>query len=188
LFAHSLTKYASGHGDVMGGAIIGRTELIDRMRQDLAILGPTLDPHAAYLVLRGMKTYYLRWDAQCRNAQAIAEFLAADENVERVRYPGLPGDPGHALASAQMSDFGTIVTFDIRGGLVAGTRFAEAPSFATTSSLGSRITGSPPAMQTRGFTESRCAGRTSARTVRLSAGIEAIEDLLATATGLAASA
>ena len=69
LFAHSLTKYASGHGDVMGGAIIGSAALIDALRDDVAILGPTLDPHAAFLMLRGMKTYFLRWDAQCRNAQ-----------------------------------------------------------------------------------------------------------------------
>jgi cystathionine beta-lyase/cystathionine gamma-synthase len=193
LFAHSLTKYASGHGDVMGGAIIGRTELIDRMRHDLAILGATLDPHAAYLVLRGMKTYYLRWDAQCRSAQAIAEFLATHENVERVRYPGLPGDPGHALASVQMADFGTIVTFDIRGGLVAGTRFAEALElFAITSSLGSTESlVVPPAMQQpRGFSEEQVRwSDIGPGTVRLSIGIEAIEDLLGDLQrGLAASA
>jgi cystathionine beta-lyase/cystathionine gamma-synthase len=72
LFAHSLTKYASGHGDVMGGAVIGRADLIDSMRADEEILGPTLDPHAAFLVQRGMKTYFVRHEAQCRNAQAVA--------------------------------------------------------------------------------------------------------------------
>jgi cystathionine beta-lyase/cystathionine gamma-synthase len=193
LFAHSLTKYASGHGDVMGGAIIGRTELIDRMRDDVAILGPTLDPHAAYLVLRGMRTYYLRWDAQCRNAQAVAEYLATHGNVERVRYPGLPGDPSHELARAQMADFGTIVTFDIRGGLAAGTRFAEALElFAITSSLGSTESlVVPPAMQQpRGFTREQVSwSDIGPGTVRLSIGIEAIEDLLGDLQhGLAASA
>ena len=78
IFAHSLTKYASGHGDVMGGAIIARRELIEAMRDDIAILGPTLDPHAAFLVLRGMKTYFVRWEAQCRNAR------------DRRRVPGGP--------------------------------------------------------------------------------------------------
>lgn len=182
LFVHSLTKYASGHGDVMGGAVIGRTELIERLRGDAAILGPTLDPHAAYLVLRGMKTYYLRWDAQCRNAQAVAEFLAAHEKVERVRYPGLAGDPGHALARAQMADFGTIVTFDIRGGLAAGTRFAEALElFAITASLGSTesLVVPPDLQQPRGFTPEQAKwSDIGPGTVRLSLGIEAIEDLL----------
>ncbi|HET9061798.1 MAG TPA: aminotransferase class I/II-fold pyridoxal phosphate-dependent enzyme, partial [Candidatus Binatia bacterium] len=111
LYAHSLTKYASGHGDVMGGAIIGNAALVDTLRDDVSILGPTLDPHAAFLMLRGMKTYFVRWDAQCRNAQRIAEFLAAHPGVERVRYPGLASDPGHGRARVQMDDFGTIVTF-----------------------------------------------------------------------------
>jgi cystathionine beta-lyase/cystathionine gamma-synthase len=182
LFLHSLTKYASGHGDVMGGAIIGRADLVDRLRDDVEILGPTLDPHAAFLVLRGMKTYFLRWDAQCRNAQAVAEFLAAHPDVERVRYPGLPTDPGHELARRQMGDFGTIVTFDVRGGMEAGTRFAEALRlFAIASSLGSTesLVIAPAMQQPRGFTaeQARWSG-IGPGTVRLSIGVEAIEDLL----------
>jgi cystathionine beta-lyase/cystathionine gamma-synthase len=102
LYVHSLTKYASGHGDVMGGAVIGRRELVDAMREDFIDLGPTLDPHAAYLILRGLKTYFLRWDCQCANAMRVAEFLQSHPAVGRVRYPGLPGDPGHALAAKQM--------------------------------------------------------------------------------------
>jgi cystathionine beta-lyase/cystathionine gamma-synthase len=182
LYLHSLTKYASGHGDVMGGAIIGREELIERIRDDVEILGPTLDPHAAYLLLRGMKTYYLRWDAQCSNAQAIAGFLASRAEVERVRYPGLADDPGHALAREQMADFGTIVTFDIRGGLEAGTRFAEALElFAIASSLGSTesLVVAPAMQQPRGFTaeQVRWSG-IGPGTVRLSIGIEAVVDLI----------
>jgi cystathionine beta-lyase/cystathionine gamma-synthase len=183
LFAHSLTKYASGHGDVMGGAIIGRAELIDAMRDDIANLGPTLDPHAAYLLLRGMKTYYLRWEAQCRNAQQVAGFLVAQPQVQRVRYPGLAGDPGHALARRQMHDFGTIVTFDIAGGIEAGTRFAEALQlFAIAASLGSTESlVVPPALeQPRGLTaEQRQWSDIGAGTVRLSIGIEDADDLLA---------
>ena len=149
LFAHSLTKYASGHGDVMGGAIIGRAELIDAMRDDIGILGPTLDPHAAFLLQRGMKTYFVRWEAQCRNALAVAEHLARHPRVQRVRYPGLAQDPYAALASRQMHDFGTIVTFDIEGGLAAGSRFCEALQlFAITASLGSTESlAVPPALQ-----------------------------------------
>ncbi len=157
-------------------------DLIDRMRDDVAILGPTLDPHAAFLVLRGMKTYFLRWEAQCRNALAVAEFLAGHELVERVRYPGLPTDPGYALACRQIPDFGTIVTFDFRGDIDAGTRFAEALElFALTSSLGSTesLVLAPAMQQPRGFTqEQRRWADIGPGTVRLSVGIEAIEDLL----------
>ena len=164
LFAHSLTKYASGHGDVMGGAVIGRAELIDAMRADVGILGPTLDPHAAFLLQRGMKTYFVRYEAQCRNAQAIAEFLAAHPRIERVRYPGLPGDPGHALARRQMHDFGTIVTVDVKGGTDASSRFSEALElFSIAASLGSTESlVVPPALErSKGFTaeQKRLVGR-----------------------------
>jgi cystathionine beta-lyase/cystathionine gamma-synthase len=182
IFVHSLTKYASGHGDVMGGAIVARAELVEAMRADSRILGAVLDPHAAFLMLRGMKTYYLRREAQCRNAQAVAEFLARHAAVERVRYPGLPDDPGHALARAQMQDFGSIVTFDLRAGMEAGTRFAEALElFAIAASLGSTESlVVPPALeQPRGLTaEQKAWTGIGPGTVRLSLGIEDVDDLL----------
>ena len=93
LFVHSLTKYASGHGDVMGGAVIGSHERLQSMRQDASTLGPVLDPHAAFLVLRGMKTYFLRYDAQAEAALAVASWLERHPAVAAVRYPGLPGHP-----------------------------------------------------------------------------------------------
>jgi cystathionine beta-lyase/cystathionine gamma-synthase len=182
LYAHSLTKYASGHGDVMGGAIIGRGDLVDSIRDDITILGPTLDPHAAYLVLRGMKTYYVRWDAQCRNAQAVAEFLASHPAVEQVRYPGLPGDPGHQRARRQMQDFGSIVTFDVRGGSEAGSRVSESLKyFAIAASLGSTESlVLPPALQQpRGLTaEQRAWTGIGPGTIRLSVGLEDVDDLI----------
>jgi cystathionine beta-lyase/cystathionine gamma-synthase len=184
IYVHSLTKYASGHGDVMGGAVIGRTDLIDSMRSDVnAILGPTLDPHAAYLVQRGMKTYYVRRDAQCHNAQAVAEHLVRHPRVERVRYPGLEGDPGAALARRQMQDFGTIVTLDVAGGIDAGTRFCEALElFAISASLGSTESlAVPPALQQpRGMTrEQQAWADIGPGTVRLSIGLEDVDDLRA---------
>ncbi len=183
LYAHSLTKYASGHGDVMGGAIIGRAELIDSMREDIGILGPTLDPHAAFLLQRGMKTYFVRWDAQCRNAQRIAEHLSGHPRIERVRYPGLPGDPGHELARKQMHDFGTIVTVDVAGDAEAGSRFAERLElFSITASLGSTESlVVPPALQkVRGFTETQQRWTDiGPGTVRLSIGLEDVDDLIA---------
>ena len=125
IFLHSLTKYASGHGDVMGGAIIAGRELIKDMRKDIVSLGPTLDPHAAFLIQRGMRTYFLRYERQCANAAAVSRFLADHPRVKRVFYPGLESHPQHALAKRQMKDFGTVVSFELDGGTREGNRFAE---------------------------------------------------------------
>jgi len=182
VYVHSLTKYASGHGDVMGGAVISSNEIVRSLREDATNLGPTLDPHAAYLILRGLKTYFLRWDAQCRNALLVAEFLAARPEVSRVRYPGLPTDPGHDLAARQMDGFGTLVTFDLKSGLEAGTRFAESLKlFSIAASLGSTesLVVPPALQQPRGLTdEQREWTDINAGTVRLSIGIEDGDDLL----------
>ena len=85
VYVHSLTKYASGHGDVMGGAVIARHELIDTMRRDFVVLGATLDPHTAFLIQRGLKTYALRYERQCENALRIAQYLQAHAGVARTR-------------------------------------------------------------------------------------------------------
>jgi len=183
LYVHSLTKYVSGHGDVMGGAVIARAELIQQLRSDLTLLGPTLDPHAAFLMLRGLRTYFVRREVQCRGAQRIAEFLRTHAAVERVSYPGLPDDPGHALAARQMEDFGSIIRFDIVGGSPAGTKFAEALElFAIAASLGSTESlVVPPAMQQpRDLTSTqRTWSAITPGTVRLSIGVEDPEDLVA---------
>ena len=138
VFLHSLTKFASGHGDVMGGAIIARAELAQAIRREGVLLGPLLDPHAAFLVMRGMKTYYLRYEAQAASALRIAEFLAEHPAVARVHYPGLPDHQRHALARAQMREYGSIVSFDIARGDEAVQPFVDALEFfAITPSLGS---------------------------------------------------
>src|SRR3984893_2032623 len=138
VFIHSLTKYASGAGDVMGGAVIGRSDVIRGMRNDFGALGGMLDPHAAFLILRGLKTYFVRYRAQSDNAMKIAEMLAGHPAVARVHYPGLSTHPQHALAREQMKDFGTIVSFDLKGGADAGAKFSDAVElFALTASLGS---------------------------------------------------
>jgi cystathionine beta-lyase/cystathionine gamma-synthase len=166
----------------MGGAVIARRELIESMRGDFVNLGPTLDPHAAYLVLRGLKTFFVRWDCQCRNAALVADFLATHPSVARVRYPGLESDPGHALATRQMDGYGTIVTFDLAAGLDAGSRFAEALElFAIAASLGSTESlVIPPALQQpRGFSPEHVAwSDIGPGTVRLSVGVEDPDDLV----------
>jgi len=188
VFLHSLTKYASGHGDVMGGAIIARAELIATMRRDIVSLGPTLDPHAAFLIQRGMRTYFLRYERQCANALAVSRFLDAHPRVKRVFYPGLPSHPQHALAARQMSDFGAVVSFELDGaaapgGFEEGNRFAEGLEyFSITSSLGSceSLVVPPQLLGGQEYTrEQRAASLIGNGTVRLSIGIEDAEDLIA---------
>jgi cystathionine beta-lyase/cystathionine gamma-synthase len=186
VFIHSLTKYASGAGDVMGGAVIARGELIRGMRADFTILGGTLDPHAAFLILRGLKTYFVRYRAQCASALAIASLLAAHPAVARVHYPGLPSHPQHALAARQMRDFGTIVSFDLAGGDAACRRFADALElFALTPSLGSGeslvLTAHIMGARDLDAGQLKISGIT-AGTVRLSIGLEDLDDLVEDAT------
>jgi cystathionine beta-lyase/cystathionine gamma-synthase len=179
IFAHSLTKYASGHGDVMGGAVIARSELIEAMRTDSVILGATLDPHTAFMIQRGLKTYALRYERQCQNAQRIATFLEAQPQVARVSYPGLPSHPQHALAARQMRDFGAMVSIELRED---AARFSEALQlFAISASLGSTESLVWPGrlINPRDLSaqEREWAG-ISERTVRLSIGIEDADDLI----------
>jgi cystathionine beta-lyase/cystathionine gamma-synthase len=182
IFVHSLTKYASGAGDVMGGAVIARTDIIRSLRGEFGTLGGILDPHAAFLIARGLKTYYLRYEAQTRAAQRVAEMLAAHPGVEKVHYPGLPSHPQHELARRQMEHFGTIVTLDVRGGDAAAARFADALKyFSITASLGSTesLVVPPQMMSSRDLTaEQAVESGVAEGTVRLSIGLEDIEDLL----------
>jgi cystathionine beta-lyase/cystathionine gamma-synthase len=181
VFVHSLTKFASGAGDVMGGAVIARSEIIRGLRADFGALGGTLDPHAAFLIQRGLKTYFVRYRAQSAAAQRIAERLAAHPAVERVRYPGLPSHPQHALAVAQMREAGSVVTFDLRGGGEAAARFVDALElFALTPSLGSTesLVVASQMMSVRDLTpEQRRVSGIAAGTVRLSIGLEDVGDL-----------
>jgi cystathionine beta-lyase/cystathionine gamma-synthase len=182
IFLHSLTKYASGHGDVMGGAIIARGELIAAMRKDIVSMGPTLDPHAAFLIQRGMRTYFLRYERQCASALAASVFLNSHVRVKHVFYPGLETHPQHALAQRQMSDFGTVVSLELDGGLEEGGRFAESLQlFSISASVGSAESlVMPPQLLAGGeFTpEQRAASGITRGTLRLSIGLEDVEDLI----------
>jgi cystathionine beta-lyase/cystathionine gamma-synthase len=186
VFVHSLTKYASGAGDVLGGAVIGRSELIRSLRTDFGMIGGTLDPHAGYLILRGLKTYFVRYRAQSASAQRIAELLASHPAVARVHYPGLPSHPQHALARAQMKDFGTIVSFDLKGGLEASGRFADALQlFSMAASLGATesLVVTAHIMGGRDLTaDQQAVSGVTEGTVRLSIGLEDVDDLLADVT------
>lgn len=182
VFVHSLTKYVSGHGDVLGGAVIADTAVVDAVRADMAVLGATLDPHAAYLLQRGLKTYFLRCERQCRNASTVAEYLSSRPEVTALRFPGLTSHPQHELARKQQHDFGSMIVMDLRGGAPAARRFVEALElFSIAASLGSTdsLVLPPQFLQPRGFDPQQLAwsGITDS-TVRLSIGIEDSQDLL----------
>ncbi len=113
LVIHSATKYLSGHNDIMAGVAVGDAGLIHALRQSQGMLGGVLDPHAAYLLERGLKTLQLRVQRQNETAQAVAEFLEQHPKVERVWYPGLASHPDYAVAQAQMNGFGGVVSFEI---------------------------------------------------------------------------
>jgi cystathionine beta-lyase/cystathionine gamma-synthase len=182
VYLHSLTKYASGHGDVMGGAIIASKALIDGMRKEVGAIGATLDPHAAFLIQRGMRTYFLRYQRQCENALLVSQFLQSHPRVKAVHYPGLPDHPQHPLAAQQMRDFGAVVTVTLDGGLSEGGRFAESLRFfAIAASVGSTesLVMPPQLLGSADYTkEQRAVSGVGAGTVRLSIGIEDASDLI----------
>lgn len=126
LVIHSGTKYLSGHNDVMAGVVAGEAGLLHALRQNQGMLGGVADPHAAWLVERGLKTLALRLRQQNESAQTVAEFLEAHPGVARVWYPGLASHPDHAVARAQMNGFGGVVSFEIAP--AAGENPADAAS------------------------------------------------------------
>lgn len=132
LSASSATKYLAGHSDVVAGVIAGSEADVVACWQVAKLQGPTLDPFAAWLLHRGLKTLPLRMKRACDNAQALAQWLTWHPLVARVDYPGLPEHPGHAVAAAQMKGgFGAMLGFEVRGGLAAGQRLCEALKIIT---------------------------------------------------------
>lgn len=122
---HSATKYLSGHSDIIAGAAAGTHKFMDKVRHMVIALGGSMDPGAAYLMIRGMKTLGVRVERQCENAMVVARFLEKHPKVARVHYPGLKSHPDHALAKRQMSGFGGMVSFDLKGGEAAARRFGN---------------------------------------------------------------
>lgn len=180
---HSATKYLGGHSDLTAGAVAGDSEYIARVRRLAVLTGATLDPAAAYLLGRGMKTLEVRVRASCENARRLAHALVGHERVARIYYPGLEDDAGHALARRQMSDFGGIVAFDLVGGEREAEIFLDALKLARCApSLGGveTLVSYPLYSSHNGFTaeQLRAAG-VSPATVRFSLGIEAAEDIIA---------
>jgi len=135
---HSLTKYINGHGDALGGAVLGPRQGIQRIRKEMLVhLGGAMSPFNAWLIMRGTATLAARMERHSRNALEVARFLEAHPAVSRVVYPGLESHPQHALARRQMTSFGGMLTFQLKGGLGAAINLAEKVRiFAYATSLG----------------------------------------------------
>jgi cystathionine beta-lyase len=180
---HSATKYLGGHSDLTAGVLAGASRWIDPARQMMIQTGACLDPGCAYLLLRGLKTLHLRVQRGCENAAKIAEALQANAAVERVYYPGLANPADRELAARQMSDFGTMVSFDIRGGQKAAGRFIDRLKvwYLAASLGGVESTVSYPLLSSHvGFSQKQLKQLgVSEATVRLSVGIEDAGDLIA---------
>ena len=182
---HSATKYLNGHGDVIAGFVVGKADFIGEVRmfglKDMT--GAVMDPFAAYLILRGLKTLEIRMERHCANAKAIAEFLDKHPAVEKVYYPGLKGHVGHDIAARQMKDFGGMLSFEVKGGRAAGTKLVNSLHLITVAvSLGDAETliEHPASMTHSTYTEEELAASgIPAGLIRLSAGLENAEDIIA---------
>jgi len=181
---HSATKYLCGHGDAMGGTVIGPKGYISYLLHEvIRDFGGVISPFNAWLVMRGIRTLHLRMPAHCANAQKVAEFLAHHRKVQRVNYPGLPDHPGHEIAKKQMTAFGAMISFEVEGGYEGGKRvmdrvklFSRAASLGDTRSL---IVHSASTSHRAVPREQRLAIGITDGLVRLSVGVEAVEDLIA---------
>jgi cystathionine beta-lyase/cystathionine gamma-synthase len=182
-YVHSLTKYANGHGDVMGGIVIADKKRIRAIKPLAINMGATLDPGAAFLIARGLKTYFVRYRQHSASALAIAELLAKRKEVARVFYPGLASDPGHSLARKQMSEFGGVLSFDLKATKEQTWAFIDALElFTTTSSLGSTESLVAPVQLYLGSdltAEEQKRAQIKDCTVRLAVGLEHVDDLIA---------
>ena len=183
LVMHSGTKYLSGHADLTCGVVAGRRELIDQIHETRTTLGNCMDPHAAFLLLRGMKTVAVRVARQNENALRVAEFLEQHAKVRRVHYPFLKSHPQYAIAREQMKGGSGMVTFEVDGTGDDARRVSEAMRLFTlaTSLGGVESLVSIPVLTSHAMisAEQRAAMGVTEQMVRLSVGIENADDLIA---------
>jgi cystathionine beta-lyase/cystathionine gamma-synthase len=182
LSVHSCTKYMNGHSDIVAGAIIGRREHVEKIKHKLDHLGGSLDPHAAFLLHRGIKTLAVRVRYQNRSALEIATFLEARPEVARVNYPGLASHPRHDRARRLFAGFGGMLSFELHGGADTAKRFIasttlpiKAPSLGGVETLLTQPALTSHAGMSR---EDRQRLGISDGLVRMSVGLEATEDIV----------
>lgn len=182
LSLHSATKYLNGHSDIVGGAVIGRAGLVDRVKHRLDHLGGSMDPHQCFLLYRGVKTLALRVRFQNQSALKVASFLAGHPRVSGVNYPGLPTHPQHERSCSLFDGFGGMLSFEVKGGLPAAERFLkavelpiQAPSLGGVETLVTR----PATTSHAGMApeDRRRLGITDSL-IRVSIGIEATDDII----------
>jgi len=181
---HSATKYLNGHGDVVAGIICGSSEMIMNIKMTaLKDIGATMSPHDAWLILRGIKTLPIRMERHCSNAQAIAEFLEQHEMVSQVYYPGLKSHAGHKFIGSQMKAAGGVIAFEIKSDLAGGEAFINRMKlFSIAVSLGDAesLIQHPASMTHSPYTqEERLEAGISDTLIRISVGLENVEDLIA---------
>lgn len=183
LVIHSATKFLGGHADALGGVVCGSKELVEQIYHYREINGATMDPMAAYLILRGMKTLHLRVRQQCACAMTLARYLQTKELVEAVYYPGLETHPHHDVAKKQMKDFGGMLSFAVKGGVDTVRDLLPKLQYANrAANLGAVETTVGPARTTSHVEctpEERAAMGIPEGLIRISCGIEDIEDILA---------
>ena len=183
LVVHSATKFLGGHADALGGVVCGRRELVNRIYHFREITGACLDPMAAYLLLRGMKTLHLRIRQQNQSALKIARFLQTHPQVMSVFYPGLEAHENHSIARQQMSGFGGVLSFVLKGGFKAVKKFLPRLRYAhLAANLGAVETvAGPPATTSHveSTPEERAASGIPEALIRYSVGIEDTDDLIA---------
>jgi cystathionine beta-lyase len=183
LVVHSATKYLAGHSDIVAGAVAGSRERVGKVREMMIALGGSMDPDPAYLLIRGLKTLEIRVRRQCESALVVARFLERHPKIQRVHYPGLPSHPHYRLAKQQMTGFGGMLAFDMKGGLPAARCFCDKSEiFLLAASLGGVESLIVLPIYTSHFklntTELAAAG-VSPGTVRMSIGLEDSADLIA---------
>jgi methionine-gamma-lyase len=183
MVVHSATKYMAGHSDVIAGAAAGSKHWIDHVRHMVICLGGSMDPEAAFLLIRGLKTMGMRVERQCANAMAVAQFLEKHPKVAAVHYPGLKSHPDHALAKKQMKNFGSMMAFDMKGGLAAARSFCDRVQlFLLAASLGGVESLVVLPIYSSHYNMSAAelsASGVTPGTVRVSVGLEDPEDLIA---------
>ena len=185
IVVHSVTKYINGHGDVIAGLVITNKALADQIRfvglKDMT--GAVLGPQDAYYIIRGMKTFEIRMERHCKNARKVVEFLNNHPKIERVYYPGLETHPGYEIAKKQMKDFGAMISFELKGGFEAGKTLLNNLKLCSLAvSLGDTETliQHPASMTHSPYTkEEREAAGITDGLVRLSVGLENVEDIIA---------
>ena len=180
---HSATKYLDGQGRVLGGAVLGAKELIDGVFAFLRTAGPTLSPFNAWVILKGLDTLRIRMDAQCESAGALARWLEAHPQVQRVLYPGLASHPQHELARRQQRLGGAVVSFEVKGSREAAWRVIDATRMISiTANLGdTKTTITHPATTTHGriSAEARARAGIGEGLLRVALGLESVKDIQA---------